>query len=358
MEKFKSTYVKNFLERVRIDGLLEDYLRTLTGLEDRIRKCYAEQVEMRSDKFLRMIITDSCFIFEYFLRLVSDQQWAVEDYVLLKPWLVGAIHVDLILLENQIPFFVLKELYNMAIPSSGTPFPELTLTFFNDLKVNKVQHNAIVEIERVEHFTHLIREFFLPPTKERLFKRETSIKVVEHLPSASQLHEIGLKFRAVKKKGSIHLRFGNGELEMAPFKVYDDIEIHIRNVMAFEQCHYADNHYVSQYMFLLDFLINTDKDVELLVDKGIITNALGDSNAVATMVNSLRKNIITPGVHSHYHEVCCQVNKFYRSRYHRWCTNLRRDYCGTPWKIVGSAAAVLLIVFTFVQTICSVISVS
>ncbi|XP_028799479.1 uncharacterized protein LOC114754811 [Neltuma alba] len=119
--------------------------------------------------------------------------------------------------------------------------------------------------------------------------------------------------------------------------------------MAFEQCHYADNHYVSQYMFLLDFLINTAKDVELLVDKGIITNALGDSKAVATMVNSLRKNIITPGVHSHYHEVCCQVNKFYRSRYHRWCTNLRRDYCGTPWKIVGSAAAVLLIVFTFVQ---------
>ena len=42
---------------------------------------------------------------------------------------------------------------------------------------------------------------------------------------------------------------------------------------------------------MLDHLINTSKDVDLLSDEGIIDNRLGDSNAVTTMINNLNKGI-------------------------------------------------------------------
>lgn len=39
--------------------------------------------------------------------------------------------------------------------------------------------------------------------------------------------------------------------------------------MALEQCHYTYAAYVCHYIAFLDFLIDTEQDVELLVNKGI-----------------------------------------------------------------------------------------
>jgi hypothetical protein len=43
---------------------------------------------------------------------------------------------------------------------------------------------------------------------------------------------------------------------------------------------------------LLDDLINTREDVEFLVEKGVIVNALGSNKAVAIMVNKLGLEIV------------------------------------------------------------------
>uniref|UniRef100_A0A2N9I4D0 Secreted protein n=1 Tax=Fagus sylvatica TaxID=28930 RepID=A0A2N9I4D0_FAGSY len=65
-----------------------------------------------------------------------------------------------------------------------------------------------------------------------------------------------------------------------------------RNLMALEQCHYPSHAYICNYIMLLDFLINTKDDVELLVDKRIIVNSLGSNKAVALMVNKLGQEIV------------------------------------------------------------------
>ncbi|KAL5098057.1 hypothetical protein RYX36_002384 [Vicia faba] len=48
---------------------------------------------------------------------------------------------------------------------------------------------------------------------------------------------------------------------------------------------------VFEYLSILDFLTNTEKDVSILVDKKIIVNLMCDANEVATMVNNLSKNV-------------------------------------------------------------------
>jgi hypothetical protein len=63
--------------------------------------------------------------------------------------------------------------------------------------------------------------------------------------------------------------------------------------MVLEQCRHQSDNYVTDYIRVLDFLIDTDRDVNfhLLVQKGILVNTLGDTNAMATWVNKLDQQI-------------------------------------------------------------------
>ncbi|XP_073105647.1 uncharacterized protein [Elaeis guineensis] len=68
------------------------------------RRYYSEDVSMDSQSFLEMLPLDSFFIFYAFYLLAypfTDEEWPLEQIML-----------DLLMLENQIPFFVLLQLYH------------------------------------------------------------------------------------------------------------------------------------------------------------------------------------------------------------------------------------------------------
>ena len=56
-------------------------------------------------------------------------------------------------------------------------------------------------------------------------------------------------------------------LEVPHLEVHDETEGIFKNLMAMEQCRYPSEAYICNYMVLLDLLINTRADVELLVEK-------------------------------------------------------------------------------------------
>jgi hypothetical protein len=73
---------------------------------------YSETFEV-TGAFVEIILVDAIFIIELFLRYSKNPDDKT-DYILSKPWLVSNIADDLILLENQLPYFVLIELYKYA----------------------------------------------------------------------------------------------------------------------------------------------------------------------------------------------------------------------------------------------------
>ena len=66
MEKHKVRYIKSFLQKAEIN--LETLVSTVREMEDSIRCCYLETVQLRSDKFVKMIMFDVSFILELFWR--------------------------------------------------------------------------------------------------------------------------------------------------------------------------------------------------------------------------------------------------------------------------------------------------
>ncbi|KAF7817236.1 UPF0481 protein [Senna tora] len=366
MEKYKLVYLKRFSER---DGVnLDTLITSVEEAEPSVRRCYSETIDLSMEQLVKVILVDSCFLFELFWRSFYDE-WTDDDNVHLKPWLTTTMRLDLLLLENQLPFFVLERLYNLAFASSMSnnskhpSFLELTFDYF--VYYNRLDLNPRDVSNSICHFTDLIRTFHLQPSNRRPRKfymppfeelPERQDSLLKHLHSASELLEAGLKFKVSSKKCLLDLQFEKGVLEMPCFEVYNRTEIFVRNVMALEQCHYPSGTYVTDYIFLLDFLINTHKDVDVLVQKGILVNWLGDSDAVATMVNGLCTNLTQTNMNSNYRRLCDDLNAFYNDRWHRRKATLRHDYFRTPWMTASSIAAILLLFLTLVQTICSIIS--
>ena len=116
-----------------------------------------------------------------------------------------------------------------------------------------------------------------------------------------------------------------------------------RNIMALEQCHYPLEAYLCNYMVLLDHLINTSEDVELLVDEGIIVNALGSYQEVAKMVNKIALEIVEEN--SCYGDVAKKLKKHYHKACNRNIGYLKSTYFSNLWR--GTATVVGLIILGF-----------
>ena len=125
MEMLKVRYFKDFCYRT--GKCQKEIARIIEENEVKIRHRYAEISKLKSEEFVKMVLVDSTFIIELFLRsqenkpilrthenepfLKNDAKKEDEmDYILSKPWLEYGIKQDLMLLENQLPFFILKEL--------------------------------------------------------------------------------------------------------------------------------------------------------------------------------------------------------------------------------------------------------
>ncbi|KAK4268107.1 hypothetical protein QN277_024809 [Acacia crassicarpa] len=359
MQELKAWYVNRFLKR-NPDKSFEDYFKALEDLEDEIRRSYSEVIQMRSDEFVLMILIDACFIIEFFLDIVC-----LEGPLAKKLWPTADIKLDLILLENQVPFFVLTHLFNLAFPSGfngdcGHSFVKLTFdvfvnVFLQEIYPNNETHPKFIRsfnhdsLCQVQHLCDVLRTFYLPNDPP---PRGRPCTAMSRSQTTSQLHEAGMKFQADEESSVTKLQcLEKIMLKIPSIVVSDWTETMLRNVVAFEQCHYPLLGYVTDYICLLDILIETREDVEILVRKKIMVNLLSNSNEVASMVNNLCKNVLVTDTNTDYISLYKEMGEFYDNPFHKYKAIFVREYWSTPWKIASLVAATLLLLLTFIQTI-------
>ncbi|KAL7251288.1 hypothetical protein ACSBR1_013175 [Camellia fascicularis] len=180
--------------------------------------------------------------------------------------------------------------------------------------------------------------------------RDTSMK------SATELQEARIKFKKfIQNRNLFDIRFVNGTMEIPYLIVDDTTELFFRNLIAYEQyLPPSSMSYFTAYTNLMDYLVNSSNDVQILSDNGVIRNLLGDNEVVSTMLNKLCNNVFVSLIC--YEQVCHDVNKHCKGRCNVWLATLRRDYFNTPWALISFFAAVVLLLLTVVQTVFSVLS--
>ncbi|KAM0947163.1 hypothetical protein DsansV1_C08g0083221 [Dioscorea sansibarensis] len=106
---------------------------------------------------------------------------------------------------------------------------------------------------------------------------------------------------------------------------------------------------VTSYGCFMDELIDSATDLHLLGSKKIITMAIGSDKAAAELLNGLTKEVIHDPA-GDIGAVRKKVKHYSTHKWNRWRANLMHLYLDTPWKTLGPIAAVVLLVFTIVQT--------
>lgn len=172
-------------------------------------------------------------------------------------------------------------------------------------------------------------------------------------PCATELSEAGIQFR--KSKNTHYVDFENGVLSMPRFKVADQTEANLLNLMAFEWLHPDANSFVTSYISFLDNIIVSERDAALLRSEGIIANMIGSDKKVVKMLNTLTKLAQTPMPGSKLGYVNWKVNKHCKKRRNKWRASFMNTYLSNPWVFTSMVAASILLVATLLQTVYTVV---
>ncbi|KAL3506272.1 hypothetical protein ACH5RR_031654 [Cinchona calisaya] len=271
-------------------------ISALTELEDRARRCYAEDIsEIKKDDFVEMMLLDGCFIIQFLRKLYHSELRNGDDPIFKMGWLHNRIKMDLIVFENQAPFFILEKLFDMTTLSGKEHLTVLVYNFCAYL-VDPTGSDYFPKDVVIIHLLDLMHKSVCSSFAETF--SITNDHPLDHasvagkrlLRPTSELKLSGIEFEADRWNPSLlDITFDSGKLIIPCLTVEDHTESVFRNLIAYEEyvLNSQSRRLVSEYTKLLDLLIASPRDVEILSDRQIIRNLLGDDEAVCTMFNKL-----------------------------------------------------------------------
>ncbi|XP_020225709.1 UPF0481 protein At3g47200 [Cajanus cajan] len=299
MEDRKWHYVFTLLSRQpnQLESNLHECVNALSDLEKPARSFYAEELSLKSNQFIEMMLVDGCFIIELFLKYAQKGIRRRGDPVFTTPGLLNRVRCDLILLENQIPLLVLQKLFKIVQHDMTLmTLYELAIRFFrNMLPGDKEIVNENFSQEGY-HLLDLIRQCYLPTYARVGSKKRVSIGDLE---CATQLKNDGIKSKSFSTKSLLNMNFSNGVIEVPPLRIHRITEMIFSNLIALEQ-HQNDTQPFTSYAFLMKALVCNENDVKLFRHLGIL---IIDNNYTEKEVCDMFKRLCG--------KVECMDDKFY-----------------------------------------------
>ena len=119
MEDHKRMYLQEFIAQSEVS--VEGFIELIKEKETRLRNCYAETNGFSSEYFIRMILMDAAFVIMFLLKCKYREFRGSRDSIFYPPFKGYDVKVDICLLENQLPFFILEDLYRISKIESPKP---------------------------------------------------------------------------------------------------------------------------------------------------------------------------------------------------------------------------------------------
>nr|GMC85621.1 UPF0481 protein At3g47200-like [Ipomoea batatas] len=271
------------------EGLEERCQVLLTSFVDKARSCYACSTKNISDvRLVEMLMGDGCFILQ-FLKSVKDKKSSDNgkeaQTFMEKERKVAQTLNDMLLLENQIPFFVLfelhklkqdkgddvallKELIELVKNCYGSQVRKLT----QPLLPNKYKPQSLPK-----HLLEVVHSLCIPTNTTRSDEYDEEYGVVlQQINTATELKNVGVSFQKIEEvdRSLFGIDFNWwGTMKIRCFRIDDFTETFLRNMIAYEQ--HSDLvafKYFTDFVLFMSHLIHTPEDAKLLCGKGIIAN--------------------------------------------------------------------------------------
>jgi hypothetical protein len=223
----------------------------------------------------------------------------------------------MLLLENQLPFFILEKLFELSSVAENCTIIELTCGFLRCQWAGWVKEDSwkAIDFSGVLHFVDFLRKCLQPPALCRRAVEETAFS---RAPTATELHQSGVKFRNPEKSFLFGITFSKGILEIPQLQIDEGTEILFRNLLAVEECYnWIEDTFVDDYITFISCLVRAPNDVEVLARKWNSKNM----QVVSNLLYSHDHNNVT--TKSFLWGVCDALNSHCRTRRHNKLKTLK-----------------------------------
>lgn len=381
IEEHKHRYLDLFLTELKDGVSINLLVKKILKMETAIRNSYSEKlVGVDQPKLLKMMLLDGCFIlmlFFFIARVVDASEKSPHDPILTTPWILSTIRSDLLLLENQVPFILLKTLLEeskISLRVAGD-LKNLAFKFFNLSMVKKEEPGN----HEAEHLLDLIRNNFIPvsnnPTKTSSSSQYDSRLIL----SAKRLRLQGIEFKAYhdhsssklcckkmidylfnesnafvprssQEKTILEIKLYGNELHIPPIVFDGSISTFLLNCVAFEQLSMNCDNDITSYVVFMGCLMNDEADATYLSEKGIIENYFGNGSEVSQFFKNICKDVAFDKNKSYLKEEFEGINKYTSNRWNVEWARFKHLHFDSPWTLLSSFAVLAAILLSIAQT--------
>ncbi|KAM6549622.1 hypothetical protein CsatB_021298 [Cannabis sativa] len=327
--------------------------KAVSDIQNEARGYYAGAIDMKANEFADMLLLDGCFIIELFRKNSYHDLIDKDDPIFTMSCLIQFLHHDLILLENQIPWLVLNTLFELTKSQSTDKksLGDLTLEFFPSLIKKKSLRLNLSDnkIPQTKHILDLLRNSLIYNSNIIAKEKSNEVHDWQHIRTATALRDSGIKFEANNSESILDISFipKRGVISIPPLLIQETTETVFRNLISLEQCCPNYKPIITCYAVLLDNLIDSSADIQVLEKNKVIDNWLNVDDATKFFN---RLYIDTYVKENYYYSLTSEVNEYCRQRRHKYRRILKRDYFKHPWALISVIAAFVALVLTFLQT--------
>ncbi|KAM7267777.1 hypothetical protein ACFE04_009943 [Oxalis oulophora] len=452
---------------VKFQTLVDDHLNKIMP---RVRSCYHKFLSFSNETLAWMMAIDSCFMLEFlrayalkegvqFERVSSNCMSHLIDYAGSTKSAHNAILRDIVMLENQLPLFVLRKVMHFEFLSLDesdemltlmliglckelSPFKLMEKENFPKIQISEINHLLdylyrilapnlqkspfIDHIEDSDHdgdekgkdnsndeYSSYMQQFFsfswkvtkgsislikkplLSKPVKLMFKLPWAIisklpvflllkTPVEHMffsengdgkeenktsdlnkpplveeitiPSVTELVKSGVKFSATTGNiSTISFDINSFTFYLPSVSLDVNTEVILRNLVAYETSNGSGPLALTRYTELMNGIIDTEEDVKLLREKGIMLNHLKNDKEAADLFNGMSKSIKMSKV-SFLDKTIEDVDKFYNGRWRVKLESYAKRYVYGSWQILLVVACIMLLLLMTLQAFCSIYS--
>ena len=176
-----------------------------------------------------------------------------------------------------------------------------------------------------------------------------------HIPSVTTLHNAGVTIHGKSPAFLGDIVFENGCLTIPFTNVHDITEVHLRNLVVYEDL-YLRECTANSYITIMGDLVKTEDDFKLLVDSGVVMNNLDDDEVGAHRIWKRTKNqTYFPLVSENLHTTLKSINKFAKSKRNLYWFEFKKTFCSRPWLVISVVTISVVTIATCIQAYTAVI---
>nr|CAD1824414.1 unnamed protein product [Ananas comosus var. bracteatus] len=277
------------------------------------------------------------------------------------------IMLDLLILDNQIPFFVVEELFEEL--KLEKPLHDYALEFFGTIhpRPNRDRHRGQNIPPKFFHLLDLFHWSRVPENKYEVVSsshcQPDGVYWARYTPTAMELRKSATVLEKKSSGSSLDIAFRRGRI-ISVIGVLNIPNLHIRdyssfvfhNLIAFEMQSQSRGRCTMAFSAFMRNLLQSEEDVKLLRRRGILANTSMTDGELVDFFKRLSRLIENYQMPSDLYAVYYQVLSHHNRRMSRFCGSIILQYFPNPLVTLSVFAAVVLFVLTLLQTIYTILS--